>query len=104
MRTYRHHVEEGDKPYFFGWKDNNLTPPDRVGAANLDKTRRCFGQRIRDICERADQSSRWTADPDRAGDYFQPRRYNQTDRRLKQSPALAGFCFLTSEDGYDPDS
>lgn len=74
VRTYRHHVEEGDKPYFFGWRDNDLTPPDRVRPANLDKTRRCFGQRIRDLCERTNQSSRWTADPAKARNYVEPLR------------------------------
>ena len=73
VRTYRHHAEESDKPYFFGWLDNNLQG-NHVGAANLDKTRRCFGQRIRDLCERTNQSSRWTADPARARDYFAPER------------------------------
>lgn len=73
VRTYRHHVEEGDKPYFFGWLDNNPQGR-RVSPENLDKTRRCFGERVRDICERTNQSSRWTADRASARDYFEPRR------------------------------
>ena len=71
-RTYRHHLDEADKPYFLGWLDNNLTPPNRVSAANLDKTRRCFGQRIRDICHRTNQSSRWTADKSKAKAFTPP--------------------------------
>ncbi|MFC3654562.1 DUF6037 family protein [Xanthomonas hyacinthi] len=71
-RTYGAHLDEADKPYFLGWLDNNLTPPNRVSDANLDKTRRCFGQRIRDICQRTNQSSRWTADPSKARAFVAP--------------------------------
>ncbi|MDQ3511673.1 MAG: DUF6037 family protein [Pseudomonadota bacterium] len=71
-RAYRHHLDEADKPHFLGWLDNNLTPPNRVSVANLDKTKRCFGQRIRDICERTNQSSRWTADASKAKAFVAP--------------------------------
>ena len=44
----------------------------RVSAENLDKTRRCFGQRVRDICEDTNQSSHWTADANKAKAFVSP--------------------------------
>ena len=58
-QTYRHHGEDPDKPYFIGWRDNDLRG-DRVSDANLAKTERCFGPAIRTLCERTNQSSCWT--------------------------------------------
>lgn len=70
-RIYGSRLEQAEKPYFCGWLDNNKQG-NRVSGENLDKTRRCFGQRVRDICERTNQSSRWTADADKAKDFFAP--------------------------------
>lgn len=71
VKTYRHHVEEGDKPYFVGWLDNDKQGH-RVRASNLEKTRRCFGQAVHDVCARTNQSSRWTNDPHCNRPYFDP--------------------------------
>lgn len=56
IQTYRHHVEHGDRPYFIGWRDNDLRG-DQVSDANLAKTERCFGPAIRTLCQRTNQSS-----------------------------------------------
>ncbi|HYG07990.1 MAG TPA: hypothetical protein VD865_16485 [Stenotrophomonas sp.] len=56
-RIYGSRLEQANKPTAAGI-DNNKQG-NRVNGENLDKTRRCFGQRVRDICERTNQSSRW---------------------------------------------
>ena len=61
-KIYRHHLDEADKPYFIGWLDNNLKPPNRVSDSNLEKTKRCFGNGAYETCKRTNLSSRWTAD------------------------------------------
>ena len=58
LRVYRHHIEEDQKIYFKGWLRN--APGKHVTVANLDKTRRCFGQKIRDSCLRQNISSCWS--------------------------------------------
>lgn len=58
LRIYRRHVEESEKVYFKGWLRN--PEGKRVRPENLDKTRRCYGQKVRDSCERQNISSCWT--------------------------------------------
>ncbi|MCE7032883.1 DUF6037 family protein [Lysobacter sp. GX 14042] len=70
IRTYRN-VEQADRIYFCGWRDNTVRG-DRVSSANLAKTRRCLGQAAHDLCRRRNLSSRRTDDPHRARDYFAP--------------------------------
>ncbi len=61
LRIYGRNVEENDKIYFKGWLRNGLGR--HVTPENLDKTRRCFGQKIHDSCKRQNISSCWSADP-----------------------------------------
>lgn len=61
LGAYRHHVEEDQKIYFKGWLRN--PPGKHVTAANLDKTRRCFGQKVYEICMRHNISSCWSSNP-----------------------------------------
>ena len=61
LSVYRQHVEESDKIYFKGWLRNPNGK--RVSPENLDKTKRCFGQRMRDNCDRQNISSCWSASP-----------------------------------------
>lgn len=67
----RRNVEEADKIYFCGWKDNSLTG-ERASDANLKKTLEAFGQRVFELCKRRNISSRWTDDRDHAQDYHDP--------------------------------
>ncbi len=71
IQTYRHHVEHGDRPYFIGWRDNDLRG-ERVSPENLAKTERCFGPSYRDICKRTNQSSCWTHIVAREKPFFAP--------------------------------
>ncbi len=71
IQTYRHHVEHGDRPYFLGWRDNDLRG-DHVSPENLAKTERCFGPAIRTLCERTNQSSCWTHIAAREKAFFAP--------------------------------
>lgn len=54
----RRDVEDADRVYFCGWKNN----PDgyHVRAKNLEKTRSAFGDRIANMCRDKNVSSRWT--------------------------------------------
>jgi len=70
-RTYRHHGEDPDKPYFIGWRDNDLQDK-RVSPENLAKTERCFGPAIRKLCQRTNQSSCWTHIAGREKPFFAP--------------------------------
>lgn len=82
IQTYRHHVGHGDRPYFLGWRDNDLRG-DRVSPENLAKTERCYGPAIRTLCERTNQSSRWTHIATSERPFFAPpaKRYKQQGPR-----------------------
>ncbi len=71
IQTYRHHVEHGGRPYFLGWRDNDLRG-ERVSPENLAKTERCYGPAIRRLCERTNQSSCWTHIAIREKAFFAP--------------------------------
>ena len=68
--TYRHRIPGGDEPYFAGWCRNPKGKT--VRPKNLDKTRRCFGQQVRDGCERQNISSCWSPHAAEGVDYFPP--------------------------------
>jgi hypothetical protein len=58
---YKSDVEENEKIYFCGWRDN--TPRgEKVTAHNLHKTRRLLGERAFEVCNRKNLSSYWTHD------------------------------------------
>lgn len=65
IAVYRRDVEEANKIYFCGWRDNTVRG-ENVTEANLDKTLKLLGQRARDFCEHHNTSSCWTDDPGRA--------------------------------------
>jgi hypothetical protein len=69
--AYRKDVDEADKKFFCGWKDNTLTD-EQVSEPNLKKTLEAFKQRIYEFCRRQNISSRWTADQRYAQDYSEP--------------------------------
>ncbi len=69
-RAYRD-VKDAHKVHFCGWRDNTIRG-DQLRAANLAKTRRCFGQVAHDLCKRRNLSSCWTDDARRAQTYFPP--------------------------------
>jgi hypothetical protein len=55
-------VEEADKVYFVGWRNNPVGA--HVTAENLAKTERLIGRGAREACARLNISSCWTADWD----------------------------------------
>lgn len=61
LSVYRQHVGESDKIYSKGWLRN----PDgkRISPENLEKTKRCFGQKMREGCDRQNISSCWGSNP-----------------------------------------
>jgi hypothetical protein len=76
IRTCRHHIEHGDRPYSIGWRDND-TRGDKVSDENLAKTERCFGPAVRKLCERTNQSSCWTHIAIRERAFFTPSAMRQ---------------------------
>jgi hypothetical protein len=68
---YRRDVEECDKIYFCGWRDNTARG-ETVSPGNLEKTRQAFGPTISKFCEQRNISSRWTDNQILARDYFAP--------------------------------
>jgi hypothetical protein len=69
--THRRNVEDADKRYFCGWEDNTKDGG-HVSEGNLEKTRQAFGQRVYELCKKRNISSKWTDNPKRAQDYFDP--------------------------------
>lgn len=60
-------VEEQDKVFFVGWR-NNPERGQHVTAANLAKTRRLIGRECAEMCERRNISTRWSHLPGRIGE------------------------------------
>lgn len=58
-------IEEADKVYLCGWRDNTLRK-EHVSDSNLAKTRRLIDQAAHDFCKRHNHSTCWTNDPSRA--------------------------------------
>lgn len=79
VQTYRHHIEQGDRPYFIGWRDNDLRKK-HVTPENLAKTERCFGPAIRKTSERTNQSSCWTHIAARERTFFAPPAKRKKDQ------------------------
>jgi hypothetical protein len=57
--TVRKDVEESDKKYFCGWRNNSL-PAATVTTENLAKTLKWLGKSTHDMCKRRNISSKWT--------------------------------------------
>lgn len=70
IAPYYSDIEEADKIYFLGWRNN--AAHEHVGASNLDKTRRLLGEEAYQFSERNNVSTRWTADIDSAVEFFYP--------------------------------
>lgn len=65
---YKSDVEEADKIYFCGWKDNNVTG-NKVQDINLDKTRKLLGEKAYISCMKRNISSCWTDDATKEKEY-----------------------------------
>ncbi|AIG26118.1 DUF6037 family protein [Brevibacillus laterosporus] len=68
---YRRDVEESEKIYFMGWKDNEKRK-EKVSPENLNKTRLILGYDAYQICKKKNTSSRWTHDKDLAQNFQLP--------------------------------
>ena len=54
-------IEEADKVYFCGWRNNPAT--ERVSYKNYEKTKIAFDETIANRCKEQNISSRWSANP-----------------------------------------
>ncbi|MEK4381965.1 DUF6037 family protein [Aeribacillus sp. FSL K6-2848] len=68
---YRRNVEEADKIYFCGWRDNNARGH-RVSKENLEKTRKLLSYKAYEMCKKKNISSLWTDDPNKAKNFSLP--------------------------------
>lgn len=68
---YRRNVEEVDKIWFCGWRDNVIRNQS-VTPENLNKTRVLLGERAFQRCRQKNISSCWTDDPARATEVILP--------------------------------
>ncbi len=59
VARYYRHVEEADKIYFCGWRDNTKVGK-HVTAENLAKTLRLLGERAHELARRRNLSTCWT--------------------------------------------
>lgn len=59
LATWRSDVEEADKKFLCGWRDNNAYGT-QVSATNLAKTLEWLGQAAHDWCIQYNISTRWT--------------------------------------------
>lgn len=70
IAPYHPDVEEADKIYFLGWRNN--ASHEHVGDSNLDKTRRLLGEEAYLFSLQNNISTRWTADIAAAVEFFYP--------------------------------
>ncbi|MEK4286670.1 DUF6037 family protein [Paenibacillus sp. FSL P4-0502] len=68
---YRSDIEESEKIYFMGWRDNEKRG-EKVGAENLHKTRLLLDFEAYLTCKRKNISSRWTHDKSLAQSFHLP--------------------------------
>lgn len=72
IAIYRSDVEESEKIYFCGWRDN--TPRnEKVTPHNLYKTKKLLGEQAHQICTRKNLSSCWTNDKSKSIPITQPK-------------------------------
>lgn len=65
LGEYRNDVEEREKKYFCGWRDNTSRGV-TVTPKNLHKTKRLLGEKAFQVCQRKNLSSCWTDDKAKA--------------------------------------
>ncbi|EFU43417.1 hypothetical protein PVOR_03650 [Paenibacillus vortex V453] len=68
---YRRDIEESEKIYFMGWRDNEKLK-EKVSPENLYKTRMLLDYGAYLICKRKNISSRWTPDKSLAQSFYLP--------------------------------
>lgn len=59
VASFRRDVEESDKIYFVGWRDNK-TRGHKVSKENLEKTRKLLSKEAYEMCKKKNVSSRWS--------------------------------------------
>ncbi|WDZ51786.1 DUF6037 family protein [Acinetobacter vivianii] len=59
IAVYTNDVEEADKIYFYGWKDNTIDGK-QVTEENLEKTKKLLGYETYLVCRSRNISSKWT--------------------------------------------
>jgi hypothetical protein len=59
VARHRRDVDEAEKIYFYGWRNNN-TRKEQVSEGNLQKTRRLLGEATYLSCKKRNISSCWT--------------------------------------------
>ncbi|NJM76831.1 MAG: hypothetical protein HC852_14870 [Acaryochloridaceae cyanobacterium RU_4_10] len=64
-------IEEIDKIYFMGWRNNNLQR-EQVSKENLEKTRKWLSYEAYLRCLKKNISSKWTHDQELAQDFYMP--------------------------------
>jgi Family of unknown function (DUF6037) len=64
-------VEEADKIYFFGWLNHDGIKS-KPSVKNLAKTQRICGNLAHNICLKYHISSKWTDDPSKEVQYYEP--------------------------------
>ncbi|PHU99610.1 DUF6037 family protein [Iodobacter sp. BJB302] len=72
VAQYKRFVEEINKIYFFGWRDNEKRKTN-VQQSNLDKTRSLLGEKAYKICKEKNISSCWTDQKEAAVAYSSPK-------------------------------
>lgn len=70
---FRRDVEEADKIYFCGWKDNDIRG-EKLSDKNLHKTRQLLDEEAYIMCKTYNISSRWTDEPNKEVAYILPRK------------------------------
>ncbi|MZP28933.1 hypothetical protein GTO91_04315 [Heliobacterium undosum] len=71
IAIYKTNVEESEKKYFCGWRDNYVYKTN-VTEKNLQKTKEYLGYDAFVSCQRKNISSCWTADENAAIDFYLP--------------------------------
>jgi hypothetical protein len=68
---YYPHIEEANKVYFLGWRDNKIRG-EKVTPENLLKTRKLLGSKVSEMSLSKNISSCWTDDPAKTKMFFLP--------------------------------
>ncbi|MFT9076316.1 DUF6037 family protein [Ethanoligenens sp.] len=71
IAVYITNVEESEKIYFCGWRDDEKRH-EHVRLPNLEKTKKLLSHKAYIMCKEKNISSRWTADKDRAVEFYMP--------------------------------
>lgn len=71
IAQFRKDVEESERIYFLGWRDNTLRN-EKVSPENLKKTKALLERSAYERCRLKNISSRWTDDFKLAQDYYPP--------------------------------